>query len=130
MTLSFKSSIFLAMTLCLSLMIGQALAKNVSQDSLIKLMEMPVKPILVDVRTVEEFNNGHISGAINIPHHLLKERLTELKNYKKHQIILYCRSGRRVGIAEKILIKNNFKSIDHLTGDFNAWQANNMPEVK
>tara|TARA_B110000467_G_C17952472_1_gene280704 strand:- start:10 stop:441 length:432 start_codon:yes stop_codon:yes gene_type:complete len=105
-------------------------AKNISQDELQALMVNEVKPLLIDVRTEKEYADGHVPGAINIPHKELEQRLAELSGVKNSQVILYCRSGTRAGIAKKILEKNGFEQLDHLTGDYIAWNKKGLPLVK
>jgi len=120
----------LVLSLSFQLILGQVWAKDISQERLLALMLMSKKPLLIDVRTPEEFNDGHIPGAINIPHTELVGKIDEIQSGKANQVILYCRTGRRVGIAQKILVKNNFQQVDHLTGDFKAWRAKKLPENK
>lgn len=85
--------------------------------------------ILVDVRTEEEFNNGHLKGAVNIPLDSLRERIGELDPNKK--IVEYCRVGLRGYIADRILSQNGFDVLNvtggYLTSsilDFNPNNAN------
>ena len=59
----------------------------------------PRKRLFVDVRTEEEFQAGHLQGAINLPLGDLEQRWAELKPYRGRQIVLYCRSGHRAGLA-------------------------------
>lgn len=54
----------------------------------------------IDVRSVSEYESGHLPQAINIPHIEIAERITELAPDKKTPIRLYCGSGRRAGIAQ------------------------------
>lgn len=105
-------------------------AKNISQDELQTLMKSENKPLLIDVRTESEYANGHIPGAINISHKELEQRLTELSDVKDSQVILYCRSGTRAGFAKEILTKNGFTKLDHLSGDYIAWNKKDLPLVK
>jgi phage shock protein E len=56
--------------------------------------------LLVDVRSAEEFNSAHLPGAINIPHDKIGELLPARQPDKSTPILLYCRSGRRSGLAE------------------------------
>ncbi|MBU2894524.1 rhodanese-like domain-containing protein [Colwellia sp. D2M02] len=107
-----------------------SLAVEVSQKQLLSLMEQADKPLLLDVRSAEEYAQGHIPGAINIPHTEINSRLNELLAYQHQQIVLYCRSGRRVDIATTALLKQGFSQLDHLTGDFNGWQSSDLPQVK
>jgi phage shock protein E len=64
---------------------------------------------LVDVRTPNEFANGSVKGAINIPLDKIETQLGKLKN--KEQIIVFCRSGNRSGQAKSILNRNGFTNI-------------------
>jgi len=60
---------------------------------------------MVDVRTQEEFTEGHFPNAINIPLDQVEQRINEFKKMKK-PIIAYCRSGNRSGKAVSILKQN------------------------
>lgn len=53
----------------------------------------------IDVRTVEEYNAGHLEGAINIPYDEIEQKIQAVAADKTADIQLYCRSGRRSGIA-------------------------------
>jgi phage shock protein E len=55
--------------------------------------------LIVDVRTPEEYASGHYPGAVNIPVDEIERRMNELGPDKNRPIVLYCRSGRRSGIA-------------------------------
>jgi len=105
-------------------------AKDISQDELQTLMNSETKPLLIDVRSEDEYAEGHIAGAINIPYKELEQRLLELSGVKDRQIILYCRSGRRAGIAKETLQQNGFTQLDHLSGDYIAWHEKKLPSVK
>lgn len=76
--------------------------------------------ILLDVRTEEEFENGHVEGAVNIPVDSLRSRLNELD--KDKTIIVYCKVGIRGYIAERILKQNGFKA-KNMTGAYNSYSA-------
>lgn len=71
--------------------------------------------MLLDVRTDEEFANGHIKGAVNIPVDDLRSRLNELD--KSKTIVEYCQVGLRGYIADRILSQNGFKVLN-VTGGF------------
>ena len=64
--------------------------------------------LIVDVRTPEEFANGHYPGAINIPHETILELLNQLGVTADTSVILYCRSGNRSGQAEQVLQEKGF----------------------
>ena len=64
--------------------------------------------LIVDVRTPEEFADGHYPGAINIPHESILDGLNQLGVTIDTSIILYCRSGNRSGQAEQVLREKGF----------------------
>lgn len=107
--------------------IGQVAAEDISQSQLQQVMKNNKQAIVLDVRTVEEFEQGHIASAVNIPHKELEGRLAELSGAKNTQVVIYCRSGRRAEVAKQVLVKNGFNQLDHLSGDFNDWTSNNLP---
>jgi rhodanese-related sulfurtransferase len=69
---------------------------------------------LVDVRTPEEFDSGHIPGAVNISVESLATRLDEVPEDKP--IVVYCRSGNRSATAADILVENGFQPVYDLGG--------------
>jgi NADPH-dependent 2,4-dienoyl-CoA reductase/sulfur reductase-like enzyme/rhodanese-related sulfurtransferase len=79
------------------------------------------KDILLDVRTEYEFDHGCIPGAINIPLDSLRERIAELP--KDKDIYIYCRSGLRGYIAERILALNGFTGkLSNLSGGYLSYE--------
>lgn len=72
--------------------------------------------VYVDVRTEREYEAGHIKGAINIPHTEMDERYDELERYEEREIVVYCQSGRRSGIAKGILESQGFGDVTNAGG--------------
>lgn len=69
--------------------------------------------VYVDVRTPEEFAAGHVAGAINIPHTQMPERWRELERFRDDRLVVYCRSGRRSGIALDVLREAGFEHAEN-----------------
>jgi len=65
---------------------------------------------VVDVRTPEEFASGHVPGAINIPYDQIARRASEI-GPPSTQVLLYCRTGRRSGIAADALDRAGYKKV-------------------
>jgi rhodanese-related sulfurtransferase len=84
-------------------------------------------PVILDVRTPEEFAEGHVPGAINISHDELAARLAEIESARDAEVVVYCRSGRRAGIAEELLRAEGFGNLKHLEGDMLAWLEAGRP---
>ena len=97
-----------------------------SQEQLLQLQQN-ANISIIDVRSVEEFNDGHIPGAINIPHNQIQEHLEQLLPLKEQQVVVYCRSGRRAALAEKAMMELGLKDVHHLEGDWLLWQEKSRP---
>lgn len=68
--------------------------------------------IIIDVREPDEFVQGHVKGAINLPPAALVEGATALEGIPKQTpIIVYCRTGSRSNVAKNILARSGFTNI-------------------
>ena len=86
--------------------------------------------ILVDLRTKEDYDAGHIMSALNYPHQDFENQMHELDRYKERPIILVCDMGRNsANIGEK-LKKADFKNIFRLNGGMMTWTQENLPVVQ
>jgi rhodanese-related sulfurtransferase len=74
---------------------------------------------VIDVRSPEEFEAGHIPNATLIPLEKLEEMQSELDKSEKY--ILVCRSGNRSATASSLLKEKGFKEIYNLSGGMNGW---------
>jgi len=95
-----------------------------------EMMQKEKDVIILDVRTPQEYQEGHISNAINIPVQILGQQLDKLKNFKDKKILVYCRSGHRSAIASQILDRAGFKNVYNLKGGLFEWKASELPLVK
>lgn len=86
-------------------------------------------PLILDVRTSGEYADGHIPGAVNIPHDALGARLDELGADRDVEIVVHCQSGRRAATAEQILMDAGYTGIQHLEGDMAGWRSAGLPVV-
>jgi len=84
--------------------------------------------MLLDVRTPEEYAEGHIAGAKLIPVQVLAERLAEVAHDK--QVYVYCHSGKRSARAAKLLADNGFTNIENIKGGIVAWKEAGYPVEK
>jgi phage shock protein E len=101
---------------------GGALAFNARADNATEAVaKVKAGAVLLDVRTVEEFGEGHIKGAINIPVQNLAERLKELPA-KDKPIVVYCHSGARSARARRMLMDAGYKDVMDIGGMSN-WKG-------
>ncbi|MBW2447445.1 MAG: rhodanese-like domain-containing protein [Deltaproteobacteria bacterium] len=84
-------------------------------------------PLVLDVRTRDEYARGHIPGAVNIPHEELPSRLAELPIGSSDEMVVHCQSGRRAAIAENALRENGYTNVRDLVGHWKAWQEAGLP---
>ena len=86
--------------------------------------------LIIDVRSAEEYAEGHVPGAINIAHSEMADNLDKILAHKNKPVVVYCRSGYRAGKAAKVLLKNDFTEVKHLDGDMLGWQEAGHPIEK
>jgi len=120
---------------CLSVLLGNMLfAGEVAQIKPEALLERAAKHdatlVILDVRTPQEFAEGHVPGARNIPHDQLASRIAEVMGEKDKDIVLYCGRGKRAALAADTLKANGFEKLLHLEGDMQKWTEDNRPIEK
>ena len=106
---------------------NQSTVESITAPDLATLIAANDAPLILDVRTKNEFTAGHIPGAINIPHTELVARLAELNGHQDDTIIVYCRSGKRAGMAEENLQQNGYTKISDLDGHMLGWEKGGHP---
>jgi len=80
---------------------------------------------VLDVRTPKEYAAGHVPGAVNVPYDQVASQLAEIP--KDKDVVLYCKSGRRAGLAAQVLQANGYTKLGHLQGDMPAWLQDGRP---
>ena len=86
-----------------------------------ELSNITNQDILIDVRREDEFKNGKIDNAINIPVDELRARLSEIPKDKK--LFIYCEAGLRGYLAQRILLQNGYHQVQNLSGGYQLWNA-------
>lgn len=94
--------------------------KQISQDEAMKIMEEESGYLIVDVRRPDEFAEGHIEGAINVPNEGIAEEMPEELPDKDQLLLIYCRTGRRSKEASEKLAKIGYKNVYEF-GGINTW---------
>ncbi|TCP70450.1 rhodanese-like domain-containing protein [Baia soyae] len=77
--------------------------------------------VWVDVRTIEEYEGGHIPGTLHIPLDQMEQRQEELKGFKEQNILLVCRSGVRSVYAAEVLADHGYTHLFNLKGGMLDW---------
>lgn len=76
----------------------------------------PESLLVIDVRTADEYAQGHLAGALNIPYDEIASRIAAVAPDKNRRIVLYCRSGRRSGIAQQTLQGLGYQRVENAGG--------------
>ncbi|EDT14478.1 rhodanese-like domain-containing protein [Clostridium perfringens] len=93
---------------------SEAVSKDISIDESKKLINDGEVTLILDVRNEDEFAEGHLKNAIQIPVKELKENLSDIEKFKDELVLVYCRSGKRSAEAVDILKENGFKNLVHM----------------
>ena len=89
---------------------------NITAEEAKEIMDTEEGYIILDVRTQEEYDEGHIPGAILIPDTEIEARAEEILTDKDQLILVYCRSGRRSKLAAEILVELGYTNIRKFGG--------------
>ncbi|MDQ6988871.1 MAG: rhodanese-like domain-containing protein [Mariprofundaceae bacterium] len=81
--------------------------------------------VFLDVRTQQEYEAGHVPGALHIPVASLQNRLSEIPKGKR--IYVYCEAGVRAAKASKMLVRSGFSNIENLPESMGGWRRAGYP---
>lgn len=88
------------------------------------------KAVMLDVRTVKDYKEGHILNAINIPIDTMTTDNKELVKYKDRPVILCCRMGTDSVRASRLLKQQGIEQLYNLKGGLQAWRNANLPLLR
>ena len=118
-----KKLVFLLLAVMMLTACGQdkekdqgAVYMNITAEEAKQIMDSGEGYIILDVRTQEEYDQGHIPGAIMISHEEITEKAEEMLTDKDQLILVYCRSGRRSKIAAEALAELGYTNIKEFGG--------------
>ncbi len=121
---------FIALTIYFAYTKGWILSnfESITPSQAQELLKQGDDVVLLDVRTPDEFSQGHIQGATLMPVQLLGQNLAELDDSKNKKIVVYCASGMRSVAASRILSENGFTAIN-LKGGISQWKSDGFEVV-
>jgi glyoxylase-like metal-dependent hydrolase (beta-lactamase superfamily II)/rhodanese-related sulfurtransferase len=99
--------------------------ERVSAGSLAEQLRSPEPPLVVDVRSEHEWDDGHIEGAVNVPLSQLAERFGELPGDRP--LVVHCASDYRATIAASLLRREGLSEVAALVGGIAAWESASKP---
>lgn len=104
------------LTACGKINKQEAMYMNITAEEAKQIMDSTEGYIILDVRKQEEFDEGHIPGAIVIPHTEVEARAEAELTDKDQLILVYCRSGRRSKMAAEIMVELGYTNIKEFGG--------------
>ena len=118
-----KKLVFLLLAVMMLTACGQdkennqgAVYVNITAEEAKQIMDSEEGYIILNVRTQEEYDQGHIPGAIVISHEEIAEKAEDVLTDKDQLILVYCRSGRRSKIAAEALVELGYTNIKEFGG--------------
>ena len=85
------------------------------------------RPVVVDVRERDEWEEGHIPGAVHVPRGNLESRIEQAVPDKDRPLVVYCAAGNRSAFATKTLRELGYENAVSLAGGFTDWKRNGFP---
>lgn len=86
--------------------------------------------LVVDLRSNDEFRDGHIPGSMNLPMDKLLDHVEKIKNHQDKPVILVCNAGTNATAAGRQLQEKGFAQVYRLAGGMQGWRGDNLPVVK
>jgi len=93
-----------------------AVYQEISPEEAKKIMDSNEEYVVLDVREQEEYQSGHIPGAVLLPYTQIENKANEILPDKNMTILVYCRSGRRSKIAADALAKLGYTKVKEFGG--------------
>jgi len=106
-----------------------ATATGISPAEAVQCMNRE-KGVVVDVCGADEYAQGHIKGAVNVPLDELEARLDKAVKNKSTPVIMVCAAGARSARAQAIAKKLGYEKVHSLHGGLKAWKEANLPVAK
>jgi len=103
-------------------------ATSVAPNEVIRMMNDGA--VLVDVRPANQFKDGHIAGARNVPGDQIADGAKSLEKLSGKTLIMCCDTGATAGAAVRTLTRAGSKNVFSLRGGLAAWRQENLPVVK
>jgi rhodanese-related sulfurtransferase len=102
--------------------------KKITPQDLVSLTNQDAAK-LIDLRSPNEFADGHITGSINIPYADIEDRLHEIKLQEGKSLVLICDSGSQSANAGEVINKSGYQNTIILSGGIGAWKLDNLPLI-
>lgn len=103
---------------------------SITVEEVKRALETKADVIVIDVRTQEEYSDGHIDGSILLPVDTVRRKIVSVIPDKTQKIFVHCRSGMRSTKATKEMLKLGYTNVHNLQGGIIAWEQLGFPVKK
>lgn len=101
--------------------------QNIEQISVKQAASTCADYKIIDVREADEFHQGHLANAMNIPRGVLEFKIEEAISDKHAPIMVYCKTGGRAALSAKVLGELGYNKVKSIEGGYEAWLEANQP---
>ena len=101
--------------------------EEIDSAEMARLLDSDEPPALIDVREQNEWDEGHIPGAVHIPRGYLESRIEQAVPDRDQPVVIYCASGARSAFATKTLEELGFTDVVNYAGGYTDWKRNGFP---
>ncbi len=122
-------SIFAGLLIAFFITEGKRGGAAISSTHLVNLVNRE-DALIVDLRDMKAYGNGHIVGAMNLPYTSFDTRANELDAHKQRPLVLVCKMGQHAGAIGRKLKALGFEDVRRLSGGMAEWTASSLPVVK
>jgi len=102
-------------------------AQTITREALLEQLQEGSSPLIVDVRSQGEFDEGHIPTALHISFYSIGSGLSDEGLKKTESVILYCEHGPRASFASMLLYFSGYEHVYALQGHMKGWRQNEYP---
>ena len=97
---------------------------EVSASDVLERLDDDDRPLLLDVREQDEWQEGHLPGAIHVGRGNLESRVEAMIPDRSREIVVYCAGGARSAFAAKSLAELGYTNVSSIAGGFTDWKRN------
>lgn len=95
--------------------------REVSSEEVLRKTQRGEAAVYLDVREAEEYQRGHLPGALLIPRGVLEAQAPQLLRDPGVEIVVYCQSGMRSALAADVLQQMGYRNVASMAGGFRGW---------
>ncbi|MCW9711057.1 rhodanese-like domain-containing protein [Avibacterium sp. 21-586] len=104
--------------------------KTIDNSQLVSLINNQ-DAVVIDVRTLDEFDRGHIIHSVHLlPSEIKNQNIGKIEHHKETPLVLVCATGMTAGASADLLVKQGFNNVYILKEGIAGWRSANLPLVK